>query len=211
VAKALFFDTDILVLMAGANLIEDLVEALGAERAYRLAALDPMLQRALVGKGSLARQFSPGILQRAQAWAGDLTPIRDRPADDRLFESLLEVRDIDPGEALLFEAVAHLPAGVVATADKRACEVLATAESLSEVRDRLHGKILCLEVALEILLERVGYARLAERLSVLRECSGTLRLLLREGAATPQRDFLSGLESYKREIEGLAGPLLYRP
>jgi hypothetical protein len=58
---------------------------------------------------------------------------------------------------------------------------LYAAKGLEDVASRLAGKVICLETALEILLDATGYLKLAERLTGVRECNQTLRILLSRG------------------------------
>jgi hypothetical protein len=180
-----------------------LLEVLGCDpkKALRLDPLPHMLQ-----KGRLARKYSRGILEKASAWCEIIGAIKERPSTE-LQAMFLEV--VDPGEALLFATVAELEGALVATGDKSACVAIATESTLSAVRPRLAGKVLCLETALEILLDAVGFQGLARNLTTAREFNQTIRLLLPEAQTTSEDHFRDGLSSYLREITTSTGPLLY--
>lgn len=198
----LLLDTDFFVLVAGANLMAPLLDVLGCSprNARRLHPLPFMLR-----KGALVRRYSAGVLQKAAAWCDRIGAIEDRPST-QLQQQLLEV--VDPGEALLFASVAGSRGGVVATGDKRACVAVATSEGLAAVRPLLAGKVLCLERALALLLEHLGFEALAGSLVSVREFDRTLRLLLPEAEATSEAHFREGLDSYLTHLESQAGTLL---
>ncbi|HMB53443.1 MAG TPA: hypothetical protein VKU40_09010, partial [Thermoanaerobaculia bacterium] len=113
---------------------------------------------------------------------------------------------IDPGEAFLFAAAADSYDSVVVTGDKRACRALAGL-GVSE----LHGKVLCLESCLLLLLRSVDFHFLVDSLAIVREYHQTLRVVLSQGASTLEVDFRTGVESYWRDLLAETGDLLWRP
>ena len=204
-SRTLLLDTDFLVLMAGANLIAPLLDAIECDvgSARRLDPLPHMLR-----KGRLVRRYPEGVLEKAAAWCEKIGAVEKRPSIE-LQDQLLEV--VDSGEALLFATVAELDDGLVATGDKRACVAVATAASLSALRPHLAGKVLCLESALDLLLEAVGFEAISGALTPVRAYSQTLRLLLPEASATSEDHFRAGLASYLGALREEAAPLLFPP
>lgn len=202
-SRILLLDTDLFVLMAGANLIVPALDALGceAENTRRLDALPHMLR-----KGRLTRQYPKGVLEKAAAWCERIGSVEKRPSVK--LEKLL-IEHVDPGEAQLLATVAELKDGLIATGDKRACEAVATAPSLSEIRSRLVGKVLCLESILALLVESVGFDAVANALVPVRASNRTLRLLLPESSATDEDHFRAGLASYLEDMKRRAGALLF--
>lgn len=203
-SRQLFLDTDFFVLMAGANLIAPLLDALdfSIADARRLDPVPHMLER-----GSLARKYAPGIREKAAAWCEEISPIRSRPAPD-LHQPLHEALDV--GEALLFATVIEAEGRIMATGDIRACQTIATDESLAQIRPRLKEKVICLESSLTLLVEEVGFESLASALSRVREYNKTIRVLLSRAEATPEREFRQGLESYLGDVKKKTGELLYK-
>lgn len=181
-----------MILLSGASLTGLLLDALEVDGAYRLAALDPMLDRALSGRGGLAKRYSAAILQRAAAWAERLDPVLDRPDEDN-FQAMISVEAIGPGEAQLLAAVAATPHGVFITGDKRACRALASEPSLARLRNHLQAKVLCFEGALRLILDHAGFKPLADGLAAVRECNSTIRILLTEGSSTQEESFVAAL------------------
>lgn len=152
-------------------------------------------------------RYSPKIRQKAGAWCSKIAAAEDAPSTSVLSD-LLKVPEIDPGEALLFALTADADSSVVATGDKRGCRALASAPGLEKVRSRLRKKVLCLETCLQSLMASLGYAALRDPLTAVRDCNETLRVLLPQGARTPEDSFKEGLESYARDISAACGDLL---
>lgn len=201
----LLLDSDIFVLLAGAGLLPELISAVGLDlsKARRLEPLPHMLQ-----KGPLARKFPPAMRERATAWCSQIPAIEEVPSPE-LIDRLVGLREIDAGEAFLFAIVAETKRGLLATGDKRACLGLHAAEGLGDLELRLAGKVICLETALEMLLETTGYPGLIEKLTSARECNQTLRILLSRGEATPEEDFRTALEAYSKDLSSRTGKLLF--
>lgn len=198
----LYLDSDLLVLLAGAGLLAQVIEVLGFEQseARRLDPLPFMLE-----KGRLAERYPEGIRQRAKAWCSQIPPLDVVPSSGVL-ERLGAKADVDPGEAFLFAAAADSASSVVVTGDKRACRALAE----SGVPE-LHGKVLCLESCLLLLLRSVDFRFLVDSLAIVREYHQTLRVVLPQGASTSEVDFRTGVESYWRDLLAQTGDLLLRP
>ncbi len=199
----LYLDSDIFILCAGVCLLPDLIGAAGFElpQARRLRPLPHMLL-----KGRIPKKYSAATIEKASAWCSKVKAI-DRSPSPALVDQLI-MPGIDAGEAFLFALVAESDS-IVATGDKRAC--LALQASDCEAKAQLRHKVICLETALWLLLERVEYPRLAQSLTPAREHNRTLRVLLSQGEETGEGSFRDGLESYSRDLEERAGELLFRP
>ncbi len=199
----LYLDSDIFILCAGVGLLPDLVCAAGFElsRARRLRPLPHMLL-----KGRIPKKYSAAAIEKASAWCSRVKAI-DRSPSPALVDQMI-IPGVEAGEAFLFALVAESDS-VVATGDKRAC--LALQASDCEAKARLRHKVICLETALWLLLERLEYPDLARSLTPAREHNRTLRILLSQGEETSEDSFRDGLGSYSRDLEERAGELLFRP
>lgn len=206
-ASLLYLDSDLFVLLAGANLLGDLIEGVGfdVKTTRRLRPLPRMLER-----GALSRRLPRSLRQRALAWCSVIPGIEAAPSP-RTVDRLLRLEDLDPGEAILFALAAEAEGSLIGTGDQRACRALGRAQGLGDVRDRLMGKVICLEASLEALLKRMDFREFAEALTTVREHNQTLRVLSSQGAATPQEDFETALTSYLDDLASEAGELLWRP
>lgn len=201
----LVVDSDLFVLLAGAELLEELIEALGFshQSARRLQPLPFMLK-----KGPLARRYSEEIRGKAEAACEKIAPLEDRPSME-LFEQFNQVPEIDPGEALLFTTATEGDGNRIVTGDLRACRALAAAKHLGPIRDRLTGRVVCLEAALDLLHGRLGFGPLRRRLAPLRSVHQTLKVLFSAGLDTQEDIFLGALTSYLRAVRQDLGSLLH--
>lgn len=201
----LFLDSDIFLLLAGASSLGEFIAALGfdASQARRLDPLPHMLAR-----GRLARKYPVGVRQKAEAWCAKIPGAQTAPSST-LLDRLLQVPDLQPGEALLFALAAETESSLVATGDKRACSALNAATGLDEVQSRLRGKVVCMEAALQVLMRRLGYKNLVEATMRVRDLNRTLRVLLPQGKMTPEGPFREALDSYLDHARSLAGSLLW--
>ncbi len=202
-----FLDSDIFVLLSGASLMRELVAAagFGLSSARRLQPLPHML-----GKKKMLKKYPAGVREKTIAWCSQVESVTARPKGPFLAQLGL-VRGIDPGEAELFAVAAETPGSLIATGDKRACRALKAAEGLEGAKAALQGKIICLETALELLLERRGFSALVGPLTQIRGLNKTLGALLSQGELTLEESFREGLDSYSRHLASELGDLLYRP
>ncbi len=201
----LLLDSDCLLLFAGAGLIIELADAVEVDLAA-LRRLSPLPQ--MLRSGALARRYPVGLRQRAEAWCSRIAAVETAPGSQTL-ALLLGIHGIDPGEALLLAVAAETETAYVATGDKRACTALASAPP--NLRAQLHNKVLCIEPALELILDKLGYPALAPALTQVREHNATLRVLLPQGEATPESTFRAGLTSYSNDVRSRLGDLLFWP
>ncbi len=198
----LLLDSDIFILHAGADLLPELVAAAGFDlsEARRLAALPHMLR-----KGRMSKRHPSGVVTKAQEWCTRIRSIDEVPSP-HLVDLLAAMPGIDEGETYLFSLAAERRS-IVATGDKRACVALATADR--QIAEPLQGKIICLETALLLLLDQVGYATLAKGFTPAMAYNQTLRVLLSQGEQTPEEHFRGALASYYAAVERDVGTLLF--
>lgn len=150
-ARKVIVDNDLLVILAGAGLFEDWLEACGISLAdvHILASLQKMLTRR---KGQLCKNHCQGTLDAAQRIADKLTPLP--VADNELVAAFNNVADIDIGEQQIY---AHLVTGdyiFAGTNDKKSIRALA---ANCELSSKVGNKIICLEQAICALLEHKGW------------------------------------------------------
>ena len=201
----LLLDSDVFVLLAGAGLLPSLIVGTGydLETTRRLDPLPYMLRG-----GSMVGRYPQGVRQKALAWCAEIPAVEEAP-DPELIDQLTTIQDVDPGEAFLFALVAEMDHALLVTGDKRACRAIQRSVDLRELKARLAGKVLCLEAVLQLLLEQLGYAELVDALNPVREYNQTLRILLSQGALTPETSFRDGLESYLADLAAQADDLLF--
>jgi hypothetical protein len=203
----LFLDNDVFVLLAGSGLLAEVIASLqfSYSRCRCLASLRPML-----AKGTFSDTLSPLAVDRALS-ACDLIPaIDDRTpstASD-LYDELLAVEQIDPGEAQLIVRVLQ-GRHWLASGDKRWMKALSREPSLAHVHQSLGGRVLCLESLLELLFGRGGRERLSNAFAHVHATHTTLRVIL---GAQDDRNFREALYYHLTELETHVGAgFLWRP
>ena len=207
--KGLLIDTSAFVLLAGAGLLARAIDLLdiASHDVRRLPALPHQLKRGQRFK----KHYSEGTLSRAVILCERIASVQDVP-DARTQEQLLGVPEIDDGEAILFALVAEKPFLYLASDDKRSMIALASDESVRAIRDRVAGRVMCLETIVELLVQHDGVEDVAARLNAVRDASTMLRVVFSQGAATSADTCREGLQSYLKDLERQVGTdFLYQP
>lgn len=114
----LLIDSDAFCKLGSCGLLQEVIENLGSSfsECRILPALPHMLK-----KGSLRRKYGPEISDVLILLAKRI-PFLTQPTED-LLNQLIQINDIDPGEALIFAAAMEQEVYIL-TADKRALTAL---------------------------------------------------------------------------------------
>lgn len=163
--RILFIDSDIFVLLSAAGLLDQLIACLGYEKTAvrRLAALPHQLQR-----GRSFRRYDQDIRDEAVTRCSEIASIDERPVSGEYWEKLISVDQIDPGEALLFAKLAEGSASLLTTGDQRSLLALGNADGLEDFRDKIRGRVVCLESALLMLVQSAGAQLIGEAFQRIR-------------------------------------------
>jgi hypothetical protein len=207
--RLLLIDTDMLLLLAGSGTLDDVLQSLGFEpqQTCRLAAATQQFQRGRVFKDS----YTAPVLQAALRTALAITPLAERPVNSVVFDALALVSDIDLGEAELFALLAEHDGYYLTTGDKRALVALATREELAELRQRVAGRLICLESVLKLLVDQNGAKATAQAFRTLRT-HRTIGVLLSDPQARSDDVCLQGIDSYLNDlIRKTGGDFLHLP
>src|SRR5262249_27077729 len=145
-------DTDQFLLLAVSGLLQDLVLALGLEP-RRLHCLPNQIKKS----AWCSKLYDERQRRCALEVANKVQAIEERPPNDDLFQELVNVEEIDAGEALLMAHAASDPSSLIVTGDLRALRALSKDNSLLGVRNLLSKKVLPLEVCVKLLLDRIGH------------------------------------------------------
>lgn len=199
----LLVDSDAFTLLAAADLLEPLAEALGINPACirRLPALPHQLDR---GR-RLRKQYDAAAIARARAACDEYPAVPGIPTDLDRLARLNQEPNLDEGEALLFALLCEYPSWLLTTGDKRAVIALGTAAGLQDVRDQLRGRILPLEAALIRLVEHLGAKTLGEHLQPQAKSYKTLEILFGFKDEFDDAECLRQLNSYLRDLVAQAG------
>lgn len=205
----LLVDSDAFTLLAAADLLEPLAEALAIDPAgiRRLPALPHQLDR---GR-RLRKQYDAGALARARTACERYPAVPGIPTDLDRLARLNQVSHLDEGEALLFALLCEHPSWLLTTGDKRAVIALGTAAELQDIRDQLRGRVLPLEATLIRLVHHLGAKMLGERLQPLATAHMTVEILFGFKEAFDDAECLRQLDSYLRDLIAQAGGNLLSP
>ena len=146
----LMFDNDALIKFGAWDLIEKSIQALDVswETCRRLESIRYMLP-------SLRAKFVSSISDEQFDYIIDMVariPVLSEEIDVDLANELLEISDIDPGEAALFSGMLSVNTAELLTGDKRALSAFATAADSSYI-ERIKGRCHCVESQLLALIE----------------------------------------------------------
>lgn len=204
----LLIDSDIFVLLAGAGLLDRALGLLGFDRSssLRLSPLPHMLTR-----GRRFSQFGDAKTRGLALDACKTVPeVADRPSDD-VFQQLIAVPEIDEGEALLYGLLAHQPGHYLTSGDKRAMQAVAVRPDLKGVRQRVAGRVICLECLLKLLVRRDGVEAIAMAFAVFPQHK-TFQVVFSSLNVTDQTRCLASLDSYLRDLRRQVGDdFLFQP
>ena len=199
----LLVDSDMFVILSAAGALHRTAHLLGfgPDDVRRLPALQNQLRR---GRTFL-RKYTQEIRDAALDCCGRVATLTERPSGDAILDQLSSVSDIDVGEAVMYAVMLDHPSYLLASGDKRAMRALAANPCLSNVRDALAGRVICLEAAVRMLVKRDGVAQVAQAFAPLLSANTALRVAFSEGLATGERNCLSALDSYLRDLSSEVG------
>lgn len=191
--RHLLLDTDVLVILAGSELLGAVLDGYGIELAdcRRLAAVPHQLRRSRRLQQQYSPEFRLAALRRVEA----IQPV-EGVGDPRYLDVLARARDCDEGEALLF-AIAAESGAAIATGDMRAVRAVGLVTGGAELRQRLVRSILTLESALFLAATRLGVGAVYDALGPVAE-HRTIRVLRGSQSSVNEEEFFAGLRSYIR-------------
>lgn len=150
----LFLDNDVLEKLAAWDLLQDGVRACGFELdAVRVL---PSLKYRLGLAGKKRRAKYPDDVQiRIRGFVDAVQECADAPTAGSDF--LVDVPNLDAGEAILFAHATQIDGAVLLTGDKRSIVAVATSSQCSAIVPRLAGRVLCLEQVLLRTVNLLGF------------------------------------------------------
>ncbi len=209
-ARLLLIDTDVFALLAGAGMLDQVIEGLGFDRSTTRRL--PFVRAQMKRGRNFCETYSLAIRNRVIKRCEDIPSLPARASEDSTFEPLTRVDEIDYGETQLIALLAENEHFILTTGDKRALRALCDEESLSGVRRKVEGRIVCLESVIRLLVDRLGIEAAAKAFTPMRDVNKMLSVVFSQGNATPEADCRDYLGSYLRELESdLGEDFLYKP
>ena len=186
-AQLIFLDNDVILKLVACNLFWEAVASL------KLSPADLwVLESAkfVFKKNRRAKNKYPQpILDNAISLVESCTKIKQESSFDEEFQAL-KIDGIDPGERLLIAATQKAEDFYLATGDKRCLIALAIAKasdfsgtvpSLSEIRKRLSGRVVCFEQLLKKSINHQGFEDVLAKVLPGREYDGSLKAIFGSG------------------------------
>ena len=209
-SNRLLLDNDIFLLLSGAGLLEDSVAALGFSLGdvRRLDSLEHMLRK----PARALRRYSEEILARAANDCSRVASLDEEPDAQMLELFGAHATNVHVGEAVLLALTASHEDYYFGTNDKTALRAVAREAGLAELRERVAGRIICLEIVVKRLIERMGTEELATRLApVLRFDSRPFVIFSPVESGRPE-DCPIAVESFISDLRReLGGDFLWQP
>jgi len=193
-------DNDFFAKTDAAGLLQSVLVAFGLTLpdCACLASLAPKLRR-----GKWARELGAAAVA-LEATAAGITHVPDAPA--ATLAKVQGVRDIDPGEAVLFALAAGSDSLLLFTGDKRALRAVA---GIPEIRTELAGRIVTLEMAMLLVCRAVGVRKVKAALAASPVKDNALTCILGAG---PDEEVFKAFKSYQESLAAEVGSdLLWAP
>ena len=197
-SNRLLLDNDIFLLLSGAGLLEESVAALGFSLAEsrRLDSLGHMLRK----PARALSRFSAEILTRAANDCSRVAALDEEPGAQMLELFGAHATSVHPGEAILLALTASHGDYYFCTNDKTALRAVARESGLAELRERVAGRILCLEIVAKRLIERMGAEELATRLAPVLHFDSRLFAIFSPAQSGRPEDCSIAVESFLSDL-----------
>ena len=196
-------DNDALFKLATYRLLGHLPDILGVTTSA-IYVLDSLPYVAL----SKVERYGEEPVQRVLSFVEKTSKLGECDVDEQLYDHLLNVKDIDPGEALLFAAGAEKRSARVITGDKRALRALCKVDHRS-VLNSLCGCMICLEQMVYRLIVHDDFMVVRECISAARDVDKVIQAIaFSRGPDTPEDTAINALRSYTMNLRESTGQLL---
>jgi hypothetical protein len=201
-----YIDNDIILKLCACDLFWEAIATLGLEK-ENLRVLDSA-QFVFRGNKKVKKQYEDKVRESA---ISVVTPLETVKAND--FHPLrnLNLPDVDPGELLLIGNAITQRSFYFMSGDKKCFRALGRHKALAEAREKLCGRVICLEQVIRFLIEARGFDLVRDRIVPVRECDQALKAIFGSGGRSEKKKSLETLSSYLEDIErdcpGLLAPM----
>lgn len=196
----LFVDNDIFLKLAGCDLLHEFIDCLLlTQQQIRVA---PNLPFSI--KGQMNKSYHGEQSEKAKNILSEF--IKNVQVTDELvvdgqhefLNELLLIPKIDPGEALLFTHAYYNNLSKIATGDKNCLTALLKAENLIKLQQALRGRIYTFELAMLILIEKIGFDEVNKKVS--NRCVDDMVLKMSFGNDRTQDHAMQCLSSFTKDF-----------
>jgi predicted nucleic acid-binding protein len=193
-----------LLKLTACNLFWEAIACLGVSK--QEIRLLPDAKYVVRNSKRVAQHYAVEIRERAIAIVEACQPIQ--PLANDVFQLLNTTEGIDPGEALLISAAHSENAFYLVTGDKRCLMALADAPQLNKVRQKLCGKVVCLEQLVQALIAAYGFENIAAKVITARQHDGALNAVFGSAEQATQANVSLALAGYIKDLRLKTGTLL---
>ncbi len=192
--RCLLVDNDAFVLLAGAGLFHEAIDALGFAyaEARRLPALVHMLRK----RARAFQKYPPEVLSRALEECDQVRELVEVPSSETQGLFAPGIQEVDAGEALLLGVAAEHSLFYLASNDKRAMRAVATDARLKRLRSMVAGRVICMEAVTRKLIQAEGLEAVAQRFGGVTASDKRLAAILSPASTGRPQDCLAAAESF---------------
>lgn len=201
---SLFFDNDIVYKLARCNLIDETL-ALLSSNTDNVSVLETLRYRFKLHKGGEEAVEICGNIETVERMSAfyDSCQKVPMPQSVETLAQLIDIPNIDEGEAILIASAIEQGDVFLFSGDKRAVRGLTTNKDISE---KLHQRLVCLEHIFIDHIHTLGFEYVDSRMNPARECDTVLKIAFSGGKVDSALD---ALNYYLEEIRNASGGLLY--
>lgn len=199
----LLSDNDIVLKLAGCGLLEEFFEILAVKSQDILIATNAGYALPKQAKKKLKNDNAIKAVTQFVQNVGRVPAV-----DFGLLGAIQDFNHMDGGESLLMIAAHENPNAYLATGDKRCLKSLIDnqfSEPLNHVFNSLQQRVYCLETALMLLIENMGYERINKM--VINRCVDDGVLGIAFGQERDNNHATECLKSYCRDLSPLLVPV----
>lgn len=198
-------DNDFLIKFARWDLLEEFVTAFGIGSSD-VRAIHTLRGRLVTnGSANISLCGTAAAAYRLQKFLSNASaPI---PVDHNFVIAAIGVAGLDAGEVTLLGALCGGGGTYFYTGDKRAIQALSALNG-GEFEPKYKGKIICLEQALQFMIDQLGFGNIRDKLCSDLDADSGIANLLVGGAQTSENVFSAGLLGKITQLQMQCGGLL---
>ena len=190
-----FVDNDALLKLTACDLFWDVIALLGVQPTdVKVLASTEFVIR---GNKSIKQQYSEAVRTKAISLVKGFSKIPTVQANPFLS---LQVPGLDLGELTLIHAAIAEPSFYLATGDKRCLRALVNSPELGTARQKLNGKVVCIEQLIAELIAVKGFETVRQKVVPARDCDTALKVAFGSGDQAQEDNVLGALEQYIQEL-----------
>lgn len=197
-----FVDNDVILKLVACNLFWESINALGISPGdVRVRSTTKFYFR------KKPNRYPEDVRNQAIDVVKQCKLIDDPPINEEL-QILQQIKGIDPGEGVLIATTQTEPSFYLVTGDKNCLRALAAAPELGKIRQRLKGRVVCLEQLILRLVETQAFDEILTKVLPGREYDTALKAVFGSGERATRENVLQALRGYIENLRSETEELL---